>query len=343
MSSHLKPVDFHNCVSRMRAFFISRGFIEVHPQSTQSIFAECEDPKTISAYRYGKDCIDETVEIDWKLPKTGQMLLDHTMINNPTINGCFVITGCYTKTSSYHNKLDMIPGCHETVFPMFEFESKGDMDDLVGLEKELLYSLGFEINIEHKNAQISQKRKQDLGLSSKGALFHGISDGAGESWPRREYYNKFKTQYDWMSYYPEGDYTDVADIFNVEEIGDNEKKVLCDEEGAVFFLKNFPRHTLPFWNIKMEGDIAKKVDVVLHGQETIVSAEKSCDKGEMRDMFGCVSESGYDNILYDKFTKDQIDREFSAFMEKDFFPRYSGGIGITRMIRALKMSDLIKA
>jgi hypothetical protein len=35
--------------------------------------------------------------------------------------------------------------------------------------------------------------------------------------------------------------------------------------GPVFMLKNFPFYTSPFWNMKMENDIAAKVDVILEG------------------------------------------------------------------------------
>ena len=45
--------DFHNTVKKMRGFFESRGFIEVHTQSRLSILAACEDPTTISTYNYG--------------------------------------------------------------------------------------------------------------------------------------------------------------------------------------------------------------------------------------------------------------------------------------------------
>ena len=38
---------------------------------------------------------------------------------------------------------DPIPGRHELIFPMFEFESKGDINDMRKMEEELLIHLGF--------------------------------------------------------------------------------------------------------------------------------------------------------------------------------------------------------
>ena len=49
-----------------------------------------------------------------------------------------IIEGCFTVSTSYRNEPNPVPGRHDMIFPMFEFESKGNMDDLVKMEKELL-------------------------------------------------------------------------------------------------------------------------------------------------------------------------------------------------------------
>jgi hypothetical protein len=55
----------------------------------------------------------------------------------------------------------------------------------------------------------------------------------------------------------------------------------------------------------------------------------------MRDMFYNISEGGYAKILFDKFGKERVVRELDEFLSYDFFPRFGGGIGMTRMINAL--------
>ena len=85
-----------------------------------------------------------------------------------------------------------------------------------------------------------------------------------------------------------------------------------------------------------------KIDVILHGIETIGSAERSCDKDEMRELFYNISDGQYKDILYKEFTKERVDRELDEFLDRDFFPRYGGGIGVTRMIRAMEMSNLLE-
>ena len=45
--------------------------------------------------------------------------------------------------------------------------------------------------------------------------------------------------------------------------------------------------------------------------------------------------------LYSNFTKERVQSEMNLFLSKELFPRFGGGIGMTRMVRALKMSNLI--
>ena len=49
----IPPKDFHACVQKMREFCLSKGFVEVHPQSALSILAACEDPRTVRDFEYG--------------------------------------------------------------------------------------------------------------------------------------------------------------------------------------------------------------------------------------------------------------------------------------------------
>ena len=46
-------------------------------------------------------------------------------------------------------------------------------------------------------------------------------------------------------------------------------------------------------------------------------------------------------MLYDNFGEERVNRELDEFLSLDFFPRSGGGIGVTRMIRAMKLSNLI--
>jgi len=66
------------------------------------------------------------------------------------------------------------------------------------------------------------------------------------------------------------------------------------------------------------------------------------DKNEMEEMFYTISDGQYKDILYREFTKERVDKELKEFLDRDFFPRYGGGIGVTRMIRAMENSNLLE-
>ena len=76
--------------------------------------------------------------------------------------------------------------------------------------------------------------------------------------------------------------------------------------------------------------------------ETIGSAERSTDVEEMRKQFYSISDEGYSKILFNKFSKERVENELNEFLNFNFFERSGGGIGMTRMISAMKKSGLIK-
>ena len=271
------PKEFHACVKKMREYFEGKGFIEVHTQSRLSILAACEDPTTISTYNYGGQV--------WPLPQTGQMWLEYELLKHPEPNGYFCLS------TSFRNEPNPVPGRHDKIFPMFEFEMKGDLNDMILLEKDLLVHLGF-----------------------------------GE-----------------QHTYSEGNYLDIAKKYDVKELEHEHEEQLRKDYGPVYFLKMFPNYTSPFWNMKQSDDgvTANKVDVILHGVETIGSAQRSSDPEEMRKQFYNISEGQYANILFSNFTKDRVERELDEFLQHKFFDRSGGGIGVTRLIRAMKLSNIL--
>ena len=133
------------------------------------------------------------------------------------------------------------------------------------------------------------------------------------------------------------DYLEWCDFFNTTELDHDHEEQMCKRwQGRVCMIKNFPNSTSPFWNMKQNGDgTAAKIDVIIAGQETIGSAERSSDTDEMRSMFDTISDGLYANLLYDKFGKNRVDRELDKFLDLDFFPRVGGGIGITRLLHAM--------
>jgi aspartyl/asparaginyl-tRNA synthetase len=261
---------YNELVQKMRDFFLSKNFKEVPTQSRLSILAACENPHSVKTFEY----CGET----WPLPQTGQMWLEYELLKNPEWEGVFCVS------TSYREEKDPIPGRHELIFPMFEFESKGTIADMIKLETQLLEYLGFDT-------------------------------------PKHETYDQVCEEYG-----------------GVEILEDEHESKMWKEKGSVVSLEYFPRRTNPFWNMKHRGEgIFNKVDVILYGQETIGSAERSSNVEEMRDMFYSIEDGGYAQKLFDLFGKERVEKELEEFLSMDFFPRYGGGIGMTRLARAYEL------
>ena len=77
------------------------------------------------------------------MPQTGQMWLEYELLTKPELPGVFCMS------TSFRNEKNPIPGRHRIVFPMFEFELKGDVSDLEKFEIELLEYMGFGKSDKH--------------------------------------------------------------------------------------------------------------------------------------------------------------------------------------------------
>ncbi len=266
--------QFSELANKLRTFCLKKGYVEVHTQDRLSILAACEDPDTVSTYQY----MGET----WPLPQTGQMWLEYELLKTPELPGVFCIS------TSYRNEPNPVPGRHKLIFPMFEFELKGGIDELRQFETELLMYLGF-----------------------------------GD---KQEYF--YKT------------YDQLKEQYKTNELTHKHENMMEKDLGPIVFCEDFPIYTSPFWNMKKHGDShAYKIDVIMYGNETIGSAERSCDKDEMKKEFYSISEGKYAEKLFDLFGKDRVEKELNEFLELSFFPRSGGGIGLTRLIEANKRKE----
>ena len=214
----------------------------------------------------------------WPLPQTGQMWLEQELLASPSTSGFFCLT------TSYREEPDPIKGRHDLIFPMFEFEMPGGLQDLKDLEQELLQELGFP-------------------------------------------------DYDIVTY-------DEACIrYSVPELGHAEEQKLCEDLGSVVFLTHFPERTHPFWNMRIQNGLANKVDIILCGVETIGSAERETDPDKMRGRFYTLSDGEYARILISEFGEKRVRAELEDFLLLPFFPRSGGGIGLTRLVRAMSWKE----
>ena len=278
MGTVIDPREFDTCVKKLRTFFTGLGWTEVHTQCRLSILAACEDPQTLGSFHYSGNV--------WPLPQTNQMYLEEILLKDPSLKGVFCVS------TSYRQEPNPVSGRHDLIFPLFEIESFGTMEDLLQVQKNLLQFLGFGVNAENG--------------------------------------------------YKEGDYADVAKRYGVDELDHCHENQIDKDYGHVFFLKNFPEYTSPFFNMNRNDDgTSRKIDCILHGIECFGTAERSCDPVDMRKRFSTISDGGYANRLYADFGRDRVNNELDQFLSHNFFPRYGGGIGMTRLIRGMKLSGLL--
>jgi aspartyl/asparaginyl-tRNA synthetase len=213
------------------------------------------------------------------------------------------LKGVYCVSTSYRQEQNPVEGRHDLIFPMFEFEAPGTFDDLIKLEEDLCCFLGYRPCV----------------------------------YPIKRYT-------EWQKeFYQSGHLKNTTDEL------DHEHEKLISESLApgqticsgVGFITHFPYSTSPFWNMKKEGDFANKCDVIIGGMETIGSAERSADPVEMREQFHTISDGEYASLLYELFGEERVEKELEEFLSYDFFPRFGGGIGITRLISAMKRGNQI--
>ncbi|MDB5163921.1 MAG: Transposase [Candidatus Saccharibacteria bacterium] len=267
---------FSAVVNKLRSFCLKKGFIEVSTQDRLSILAACEDPDTVATYHYAGEV--------WPLPQTGQMWLEYELLTRPEVPGVFCVS------TSYRNEQHPVPGRHKILFPMFEFELKGNIEQLMKFETELLEYLGF----------------------GKSSDYH------------------FKK------------YDELKHHYKTRELTHAHENEMQQDFGAVVFCRDFPTYTSPFWNMKKKGrDHAHKIDVILAGNETIGSAERSSSVTDMQHEFHTISGGKYAQKLFDLFGKQRVISELQEFLELNFFPRSGGGIGLTRLIDAMKKGGLM--
>ena len=261
---------FSRVVNTLRDFLRGRGFVEVHTQDRLSILAACEDPQTVATFDYDGQT--------WPLPQTGQMWLEYELLNRPDVPGVFCVS------TSYRQEPNPVPGRHRILFPMFEFESRGDVNDLRVLARDMLLELGI---------------------------------GKMEDYVYRQY-------------------DDMAKFYETNELTNEHEARMAQDFGRVVFLDRFPSHTSPFWNMKRDSKThSRKIDVIVDGMETIGSAERATDIHEMREEFYGICDGGYAKKLFDLFGKERVEAELEEFFKLPFEPRFGGGIGVTRLVRAV--------
>jgi aspartyl/asparaginyl-tRNA synthetase len=220
MTQLISPTKFTETVGLLRSFFMAKGFKEVHTQNRLSILAACEDPFNVAVYNYAGEV--------WPLPQTGQMWLEHELLSQPNEQGFFCVS------TSYRQEPNAIPGRHDIIFPMFEFEMPGTIDELKAMEYELCEFLGFDKPTENTykgwQNQFGLTEDQELEADHETAMYEQFGSAMITDFPEM-------TSPFWnMSRYDDGVHSKKIDVIlgGMETIGSAERSTDVDQMRDTF-------------------------------------------------------------------------------------------------------------
>jgi aspartyl/asparaginyl-tRNA synthetase len=238
---------FNQVTKKLRTFFQDiKGYIEVPSQARLSILAACEDPGTIAQFVFSG--------VNYPLPQTGQMWLEKEILENPGVPGVFCAT------TSYRNEPFPVPGRHDKIFPMFEFESAGGIDELKKIECELLEYLGFPVPVSCTYSDICkhygiEEIKSDHELMMQRDFGNAI---CLEQFPQ-------STHPFWnMRHDKNGIYNKVDVIlYGMETIGSAERSTSVEEMRQNFFTISNGQYCKLLFNAFGEERVLKELDEYL--------------------------------------------------------------------------------
>jgi len=132
-------------------------------------------------------------------------------------------------------------------------------------------------------------------------------------------------------------YEDACTELGVEIIGSKEEHELYLRYGNCIALEDFPERSAPFFNMKREKGVAKKIDFLLFGEEVIGSAERSTDEQEMLSYFFSSNNGRFAGALVSLFGLVPVISSLFSFLKKveRKHVRSGFGMGIVRFINAL--------
>ena len=218
MTQLIDPRKYTSTVNSLRSFFLDRGFAEVHTQNRLSILAACEDPFNVATYNYAGEV--------WPLPQTGQMWLEHELLKSPSSEGFFCIS------TSYRQEPNAIPGRHDIIFPMFEFEFPGTINDLNEMEYQLCDYLGFDSITERTYGEWQEHFATDaeLDASHEESMFNNFGTCMITDFP------EFTSPFWNMSRYRDGVHSKKIDVIlgGMETIGSAERSTDVDQMRETF-------------------------------------------------------------------------------------------------------------
>lgn len=143
-------------------------------------------------------------------------------------------------------------------------------------------------------------------------------------------------------------YNELCKHYNVDVLESEHETKMWKEFGDVVGITKFTEKSSPFFNMHQEGiddetgeKLYNKCDLIICGQETFGSAERSCDIEHMRRSFHTISGGEYSELLFEKFGKERVEEELEEYFNLPMINRWGFGCGTERLLRAMLIKGLI--
>jgi len=143
-------------------------------------------------------------------------------------------------------------------------------------------------------------------------------------------------------------YNELCKHYGVELLESEHETKMWKEFGDVVGITKFTERTSPFFNMKQDGideitgeKLYNKCDLIICGQETFGSAERSTDIKQMMESFRTISNGQYSKLLFDEFGQDRVINELEKYFKLPMINRWGFGSGTERLIRGMKIKGLI--
>lgn len=325
----IKPQDYARSIKMVQDFFEQEGLQHSYAQNDMKLLAACEDANNIAATQLGGR--------SQAIMQTGQMALEADIMGNREVKEIVDNINKYQGYDYDKNKrLCQLAG-RGNIFAIEALEQCSDY----GFPKPFELPKGY---FAHNTSTRNESRAGDGRREFKFPLteFEFINQSEESGFDElAEFISKLLVHLGFevpkLVYYDE-----ECQKFGTKFIEDEEEQALCDKYGSAVLLGKFPLRSDPYWNMRHVGNgIFDKIDVIIHGFESAGTAVRSCNPAEMKINIHLQDSGDYIKAMYKHFGEDRVDAEIDEYTDYKFIPRCGGGLGMSRIIRGMKLEGLL--
>ena len=138
-----------------------------------------------------------------------------------------------------------------------------------------------------------------------------------------------------------GNYHDLLNKYGLNEINQENYKLISSGEDNVFFLKNIPVEVNKRWYVNKTNTNFNTIYVLINGMLVIEAFEHNRETNYMRENFYDKTNNKCRNILSKLFDKGVVDAQFDMFLEHKFTVRSGITINILNLIKCMICNNLM--